>query len=521
MANSRTENSIRNIAFGMAARIVSILFPFIVRTIFIEYLGEEYLGLNSLFKSVLQVLNLTDLGFSSAIVASMYKPIADGDIPKVSALMKLYRRLYRAIGLIILAAGLILTPFIDRLISGNPPADINIYIMWLLYLANTVVSYLFFAYKVSLINAHQRNDITEKIGIVCGTVTCILQLAVVVLWKNIYAYVLLTVINTVVYNLWCSRECSKRFPQYACSGELEEKSKREITRNISALAFQKIGNTISVSLDSIIISASLGLVLVAIYDNYYYIISAIGMFVNLIYGAVTASIGNSIATETPDKNLKDLRKFSFLNTWLVGWCCVCFMCLFQDFMILWMGEDLLFETGIVLLLVLRFYFEQIRKAVLTYKDAMGLWWADKWRPLAGCLVNLILNITLVKYIGVAGVMLSTIVSYAVIEMPWETHVLFKRYFNQSEKSYYAEIICSAGSMLIAGIVTYGICCMISLDHLLAIIVKLGICIVVPNIIFALLNLRNKDFKSSMQFMRRIVEKVGRKAQRFICGRRDI
>ena len=108
----------------------------------------------------------------------------------------------------------------------------------------------------------------------------------------------------------------------------------------------------------------------------------------------------------------------------------------------------------------------------------------------------------------------------MLQEPWETHVLFKRYFNQSEKAYYAEIICSAGSMLIAGIVTYGICCMISLDHLLAIVVKLGICIVVPNIIFALLNLRNKDFKSSVQFMRRIVEKVGRKAQRFICGRRD-
>ena len=153
MESSRTKNSLRNIGFGMINRVVSILFPFIVRTIFIKTLGEEYLGLNSLYSSVLQVLNLADLGFASAIVASMYKPIADNDVKKVSALMALYKKLYKVIGFCILFAGLAITPFIGALINGEPPEGVNIYIVWLLYLANTVVSYLFFAYKVSVINA--------------------------------------------------------------------------------------------------------------------------------------------------------------------------------------------------------------------------------------------------------------------------------------------------------------------------------------------------------------------------------
>ena len=101
MESSRTKNSLRNIGFGMINRVVSILFPFIVRTIFIKTLGEEYLGLNSLYSSVLQVLNLADLGFASAIVASMYKPIADNDVKKVSALMALYKKLYKVIGFFI------------------------------------------------------------------------------------------------------------------------------------------------------------------------------------------------------------------------------------------------------------------------------------------------------------------------------------------------------------------------------------------------------------------------------------
>lgn len=99
---SRIQNSLRNIMFGAVNRIVSILFPFIVRTIFIRFLGEEYLGLNSLYSSILQVLNLADLGFASAIVASMYKPIAEGNTDKVCALMNLYRKLYKMIGSIIL-----------------------------------------------------------------------------------------------------------------------------------------------------------------------------------------------------------------------------------------------------------------------------------------------------------------------------------------------------------------------------------------------------------------------------------
>lgn len=507
MENTRTQNSIRNITYGLVNRIVSILFPFIVRTIFIRFLGEEYLGLNSLYSSILQVLNLADLGFASAIVASMYKPIADGDVAKVSALMNLYKKLYKIIGIAILTVGIVLTPFIDKLINGTPPTGVNIYILWLLYLFNTVVSYLFFAYKVSLINANQRNDIPEKIGAICRIIISILQIIVVAVFKSIYLYVFLTIINSIIYNLWCSFECNRRFPQYTCTGRLDTETQKNITKNVGALALQKIGNTVSVSLDSIVISAFLGLTMVAIYGNYYYIVSAIATFINLIYGAVTASIGNSIVTETPEKNYNDLRKFFFLNTWLIGWCSICFICLFQDFMIVWMGENLLFGIATVLCLVLRFYFEQIRKVVLTYKDAAGMWWADKWRPLVGCVINLTLNIVLVKIIGVAGVMISTVISYAFVEMPWETHVLFKNYFKQSEKNYYIEMVNITLAMVIAGVVTYYVCSFITLNHIAAIVVKLVICIALPNIIFILLNIRNKDFKLSMQFLTQVIKGI--------------
>ena len=133
-----------------------------------------------------------------------------------------------------------------------------------------------------------------------------------------------------------------------------------------------------------------------------------------------------------------------------------------------------------------------------------MWWADKWRPVVGCILNLTLNIILVKTIGMAGVMLSTIISYALVEMPWETHVLFKHYFKNAERHYYTEMIIATLGIIVAGLVTYTVCELISINHITAILIKLAICIFLPNAIFILQNYRNKEFKRGLQFVSNIV-----------------
>ena len=107
MANSRTYNAKRNIFWGLVNKFITLSLPFIIRTIIIRKLGVEYLGLGSLYSSILQVLNMAELGFSSAIIFNLYKPIAENDTGKICALMALYRKIYRIIGLGILTVGLI------------------------------------------------------------------------------------------------------------------------------------------------------------------------------------------------------------------------------------------------------------------------------------------------------------------------------------------------------------------------------------------------------------------------------
>ena len=138
----RTRNALKNVIFGGILKGYQILIPFVMRTLLIQYLGMEYLGLNSLFTSVLQILNLAELGVGNAMVYSMYAPIAEGKKDEICGLLLLYRSYYRRIGLVILGIGLVLLPFLPGLVRADSmPPGMNLYLLYLLHLGACVISY--------------------------------------------------------------------------------------------------------------------------------------------------------------------------------------------------------------------------------------------------------------------------------------------------------------------------------------------------------------------------------------------
>lgn len=505
METSRIQNSIRNIVYGLFNRVISILGPFIIRTMIIKYMGEEYLGVNSLFSSILQVLNLSELGFSSAIVVNMYKPIVEKDYITINALLNLYKKIYKVIGLCILVVGLGLMIFLPYLINGSYPGDINIYLLFFLYLINTSISYLFFAYKKAVLIANQRSDYIEKIGATVRVVISVMQIGIIYFTKNITFYVFSNVICTLIDNLLCAALVDKKYPEFKANGNVESSIKQKIFINVKALAMQKMGMTVSTSLDNIVISSFLGLSTVAIFGNYNYVIGAIMILMGLVYGSVTASIGNSIISETIEKNHKDFNNFSFMNVWISGWCSICFVCLSQPFMELWVGEKLMLDFQVVILLAIQFYITMNRKIVLTYKDAIGLWNADRFKPLVGSLVNLIFNIFLVNVIGVAGVIISTIISFLLIELPWETYILFRDYFKKSTKIYYSKMICFLFANILVGFVTYLCSDAVQLGGIVGLIIKLFICIIVPNSLLIMMSYKLKEFNEMWKLVKKVLK----------------
>ena len=465
-----------------------------MRTAMVYFMGIQYLGLNSLFTSVLQVLNLAELGVGSAMVFSMYKPIADDDKVTICALMKLYRVYYRAIGGVIAVVGIILTPFIPQLVNGEVPAGINIYILYLMNLGATVLSYWLFAYKNSILNAHQRTDITSKVQLGTNTVLYVFQILVLFLLKNYYIYVLVMLFNQALTNIITAIVADKLYPQYQPNGILDKKVVKQINQRIKDLFTAKIGAVVYNSADTIVISAFLGLTVLAIYQNYYYILSSVIGIVTVIFKACTAGIGNSLIIETKEKNYNDLKKFTFIIAWLNGVCSCCFIGVLQPFMELWMGKERLLSFTAVVCFVMYYWIYEINQLLNTFKDAGGLWHQDRFRPLVASITNLVLNLILVNFIGIYGVLLSTVLAILLVGMPWLLHNLFTTLF---DKKYFMEylkrLICYFLLAILSCVIVRLICINLPFNGIFEVVICGAVCFVIPNIIFIIILHRLPEF----------------------------
>ena len=275
MSNSRIQNAKRNMAVGFINKIVTIISPFLVRTVLIYTLSVEYVGISGLFTSILQMLSMADLGFASAIVYSMYKPIAEGDNETVCALINFYKKIYRVIGGVIFAFGIALLPFLSKMISGDYPADIDIHIVYLIYLANSVVSYLMFSYKRLLLIAYQRRDVADTIQAICKLGLSIIQIVALILVKNYYAYVIFIPICSVLDNILCAWRTKKMFPYIESRGTISVNAKKDIIEKTKGLLIYRICGMTRNALDNFFLSIFYGLVVVGIYNNYYYIMNSV------------------------------------------------------------------------------------------------------------------------------------------------------------------------------------------------------------------------------------------------------
>lgn len=491
MKIQRTKNAARNIFFGILYKAVAMLFPFMVRTTIIYVLGSEYVGLSSLFTSILSFLSLAELGVGHALVYSMYKPIAEDDTDTICALLNLYRKLYRYIGSIILAIGLALLPFLKYMIKGSCPADVNIYILYLIYLFNTVISYWMYAYKQSLLNAFQRSDIISKRAMVLQTFMYIAQIVSLFFFHNYYIYIIWLPVVTIVTNLANAVIVDKMYPEYECYGNVSKDLEHSIQKKAMALFGTKANSIVLHAADNIVISAFLGLVVVGQYGNYYYIINSIMGIMTIFYSSLTAGIGNSLETETLEKNYKDYNVLTLMNTWMTMFCTVSLFCLCQSFMRLWVGDKLLLDMSVVLLLSVYLYIYQFYRITLTYKDAAGIWWEDRFRPYAAMLVNMICNVILVQFIGLQGVILSTVFSL-LISVPWATHTVFKYIFHRSSTDYYKKMFIHILFTVAVCFVTWNFCSIIQ-EGFIGFFEKIIVCVTLPNILFVMVFRKTFEF----------------------------
>lgn len=507
---SRVYNSVKNVSISLIEQVVSTLVLFLTRTIFIYCLGKTYLGLSGLFSDILTLLSLADLGFGTAIVYSMYKPMANNDFAEVNALLIIYKKIYYIVGCLMTLIGLALTPYLKYVISDMPNIP-EINIIYILYLLNTTTSY-FFSYKKCLLMVDQKAYIISLIQLIVNIIQNILQIVILLLFHNFLLYlgiqISCTLLNNIVQAIIVNRRytfiltCKKK--------KLSQNKKEEIIKNVSSMFLSKVSSVIVTSTDNILISKYVSTIVLGLYSNYVLFVNLIRMVFTRVFEGITGSLGNLLALESNTKAYFIFKRMWFANFWLISFCSITLYIVINPFVEIWLGESFLLYNEVVFLICFNMYMRFIRNTQLSYIDAYGLYWNIKWKAIIEASINLGASIFFLKFwdLGIIGVLLGTTVSNFLTNFWYEPYIVYKYCLKQSVMRYFITFI---KYIVITFTTAFGIQLIISTikieNQVMIFIVDLLICVVGINILYVTIFRNTDEFKYYCQLGKNLIEKI--------------
>ncbi len=497
---NRGARTVKNFISSLLIQFTSMFLGFVTRSLLVTKLGVEYMGLNALIINMLNTLNLAELGFDTIFLYTLYKPFAEHNIEKINAILKFFRKVYFLIGSIILVIGLILSFFLKHFISGDIPSDINIYIIYYIYLSNTVIDYFCFAYKKCILRVAQRLDVINIINILFLLILYAIQIYALYKIKNYYLFVAILPVIGFLTNLVYSLYIDKYYPQYKCKGRLSKEFYKDFFSKLYAIAFVKFRTASRSYIDTVILSAFLGLVVTAKYTAYQSVIQvAIILSVWLVIPSLKDSIGNYFVNATAEGKVVVYNTFTFIVYWIASWCSICIICLCQDFITLWVGSEML-EHGFITLAFAFLCFIQAMAAVPEcIKEITGVQWQNRYCPVFEMIFNIALDLILVKEFGILGVVIATALCIGLITLPSDTYVVFKYCFNKSCIKHIILLLGYTFATIVICIVCNCLCSFIVFNSLfLQLLIKLLFCIIIPNIMLFLFFCKTSIFKNSVK-----------------------
>ena len=429
----RTEKSIRNLEFALLSHIVTIALSFLTRTCLVRFLGIEAVGLNGLFTQVIAAISLAEMGTGTAIVYNLYQPLAEGNHEKVSQLMNLFRTAYWIIAAATMVIGIILLPWLPYLITDISEDISYIRIVYLMFVFQSAVSYLF-SYKIALMQADQNGYIYTQIYTVFKLVGTVPVLIALVISKNYLVYLVMNILLSVVTNAYASSVAQKKYPYIDKRAKLPKEEKRLIFSNIRSLFIMQFAGRVVDSTDNILISSMISTILVGLYSNYMVVIGAFKQLSDKLMGAAAASMGNLFVTDDTDGKEKNLYRLSFIFYIFASIASVGIYSCIQPFVQLWLGGEYLLDLPVVFVLCFLNFVSIIYEPLKNAMFLTGYFAVGRNISFASAMTNLIVSVILGSQIGLIGIFIGTMTTY-VIEIVTKTYYLFKQYLKRSTKHY--------------------------------------------------------------------------------------
>lgn len=498
----RTENSIKNITTGILLQIITVVFGFIARKVFVSYMGIELLGINGLLSNVISMLSLVELGVGTAIFYSLYKPLAEKDYNQVHAIMNLYEKLYRYIAIAVLVLGILLMPFLKYFVNTTISMS-YVKVIYFIFVIDSALSYIL-TYRRNILLADQKMHIINRLSVLYSIIGSVAQIAIIITTKSYVLYLLIKILLVVIQNLQIYKITNKRYPYL--KDPLEEPLKKDINKDIikntKALFIINIAAYLVFGTDNILISYFLGVSIVGIYSNYSIIVSTIDGLIDRVFQGIQASFGNFLLEKSSVKAYEVFNVLYFINFWISTFCSVSLIVLLNPFIEIVFGEEMLFPMITVFFIVYNFYTKSMTSAVEVVRNGAGLYspypFAKYWSAVEAA-VNLVVSIVLVQYfkLGALGVFMGTTISEIVnlVVAPRNVH----RYiFKKSSKKYFLKHIRYTTIFFIITGLVYFIGKIVVFNNLFIDFIFKGICcLIIPNIIIFLLFYKSKEFKYLM------------------------
>ncbi len=502
----RVERAVRNSKFAVLSQAVAVVMKAATQVVFVRVLDAEYLGIHGLFGNILTLLSLAELGVGSAVLYNLYGPLAQGDLQRVKALMNFYKDAYRKIGIVVLAAGLAVLPWLDVLIKGQPNIE-HLSLIYVLYVVNNAASY-FFIYKQTILMASQQDYLIMQVSMVKSVLMYTGQILFLLLTHAFLPYLFVSIAATVACNIVNSWIADKKFPYLRQNNEyLDKTEKRAVYKDVYALMAHRLGDAVVTGTDNMLLSAFVGVTAVGYYSNYVLILASVKGFLNKEYEALYSSIGNLVHTEPGEMVYAVYKKLYMLSFWLTSLVSIGFACLANPVIYLAFGADYVLGQPVVAIMAFNFYMADligIRVITNKFKSAYGLFWKDRYNPYIESALNLAISVVLLKFCGFTGVLLGTAASILCTSFWVEPYVLFRYGFHRSIKDFFKMYARYLVLFITAWIVTAGLTKWVG--SWLSVFVGAAICILVPSLIFWLFLRKSREFQELKELAWEMVRK---------------
>ncbi|MBR2122894.1 MAG: polysaccharide biosynthesis protein [Lachnospiraceae bacterium] len=451
--SSRISFAKRNIAFGYLGMLVTAPASFVLRTIFIHRLSDTLLGINSTYANILSILSMAELGIGTALNYSLYEPAANHDTSRIKSYMRLYRRSYHVIGLVVAVLGILLSPFLQYLVKnpgGVSVGDLRLY--YFIFLFNTVSTY-FVSYKYSLVNAEQKNYIQTNIITATKLCSVFLQIIVLLLFRSFLLYLLADAFVQLVQKVFVSIYLDRMYPYLKDKDvkPLEKAETNEIKRRTGAVLLLKVGDAARLQTDALIISSMIAVAVAGVVDNYQMIVTVAGNFINIIFNSVVSGFGNLVAKESRSRQYDVYRAYRLLAVWLFGYITCGMYILISPLIRQWLGPEWLLPSAAVFCMLTDFYLKGDRNVLNNFRAAAGIFEPDRFLPIIMGIVNLILSVWLCRRIGVTGIYIGTVVSGLIgnIVRPVK---LYRACFDRPYTDYFRDLLGNAAILAAAALI---------------------------------------------------------------------